>query len=230
VLTLCEAFDEAGNPAPMSVIDYIESELQSDSITFTSATNVATWQKAVNIARGSWPQDKLSYEDVIAKKREEALLEGQGKIRQEATDLSDIHARELQLNESLDERVKAARNFYARHYIERILCSDSNDDIRRLTTDLVSDKYTLSKVHTKYAHVETEEDKLPDLVPRAVFELKNAILTCDITQTQQLIKQVAATGDSEKLKSLIQELIDLNNLKGDFAKYLGERIITPRKM
>jgi DNA primase len=85
-------------------------------------------------------------------------------------------------------------------------------------------------VHTKYAHVETEEDKLPDLVPRAVFELKNAILTCDITQTQQLIKQVAATGDSEKLKSLIQELIDLNNLKGDFAKYLGERIITPRKM
>jgi DNA primase len=230
VLTLCEAFDEAGNPAPMSVIDYIESELQSDSITFTSATNVATWQKAVNIARGSWPQDKLSYEDVIAKKREEALLEGQEKIRQEATDLSDIHARELQLNESLDERVKAARNFYARHYIERILCSDSNDDIRRLTTDLVSDKYTLSKVHTKYAHVETEEDKLPDLVPRAVFELKNAILTCDITQTQQLIKQVAATGDSEKLKSLIQELIDLNNLKGDFAKYLGERIITPRKM
>jgi DNA primase len=230
VLTLCEAFDEAGNPAPMSVIDYIESELQSDSITFTSATNVATWQKAIDIARGSWPQDKLSYEDVIAKKREEALLEGQEKIRQEATDLSDIHARELQLNESLDERVKAARNFYARHYIERILCSDSNDDIRRLTTDLVSDKYTLSKVHTKYAHVETEEDKLPDLVPRAVFELKNAILTCDITQTQQLIKQVAATGDSEKLKSLIQELIDLNNLKGDFAKYLGERIITPRKM
>lgn len=230
VLTLCEAFDEAGNPAPMSVIDYIESELQSDSITFTSATNVATWQKAVDIARGSWPQDKLSYEDVIAKKREEALLEGQEKIRQEATDLSDIHARELQLNESLDERVKAARNFYARHYIERILCSDSNDDIRRLTTDLVSDKYTLSKVHTKYAHIETEEDKLPDLVPRAVFELKNAILTCDITQTQQLIKQVAATGDSEKLKSLIQELIDLNNLKGDFAKYLGERIITPRKM
>jgi DNA primase len=230
VLTLCEAFDETGNPAPMSVIDYIESELQSDSITFTSATNVATWQKAVDIARGSWPQDRLSYEDVIAKKREEALLEGQEKIRQEATDLSDIHARELQLNESLDERVKAARNFYARHYIERILCSDSNDDIRRLTTDLVSDKYTLSKVHTKYAHVETEEDKLPDLVPRAVFELKNAILTCDITQTQQLIKQVAATGDSEKLKSLIQELIDLNNLKGDFAKYLGERIITPRKM
>jgi DNA primase len=230
VLTLCEAFDDAGNQSMMSVIDYIESELRSDCITFTSETNAATWRKAVDIARGPWNEDRLKYEEVIAKKREEALREGQEKIRQEATDLSDIHARELQLNESLEERTVAARTFYARHYIERILCSDSDDGIRRLTTELVSDKYTLSKVHTKYAKVETEEDRLQDLVPRAVFELKNAILTCDITETQQLIQQVAAAGDTERLSSLIQELIDLNNLKGDFARYLGERIITPRKM
>jgi DNA primase len=230
VLTLCEAFDDAGNQSMMSVIDYIESELRSDCITFTSETNAATWRKAVDIARGPWNEDRLKYEEVIAKKREEALREGQEKIRQEATDLSDIHARELQLNESLEERTVAARTFYARHYIERILCSDSDDGIRRLTTELVSDKYTLSKVHTKYAKVETEEDRLQDLVPRAVFELKNAILTCDITETQQLIQQVAAAGDTERLSALIQELIDLNNLKGDFARYLGERIITPRKM
>jgi DNA primase len=99
-----------------------------------------------------------------------------------------------------------------------------------LTTDLVSDKYTLSKVHTKYARIETEEDKLQDLVPRAVFELKNAILTCDISHTQQQIHEAAAANDTERLSGLIQELIDLNNLKGDFARYLGERIITPRKM
>jgi DNA primase len=230
LLTLCEAFDEEGKPSMMSVIDYIESELRSDCISFTSDINAATWRKAVDIARGSWREDQVKYEDVIAQKREKALREGQEKIRQEATDLSDIHAREIQLNESLDARVIAARTFYARHYIERILCSDSDDGIRRLTTELVSDKYTLSKVHTKYAKIETEEDRLQDLVPRAVFELKNAILTCDITETQQLIQQVAATGDKERLSSLIQELIDLNNLKGDFARYLGERIITPRKM
>lgn len=230
LLTLCEAFDDAGNPSPMSVIDFIENELNSDNITFASDVNNATWQKAIDIARGSWRQDRLNYEDVIAQKREEARREGEEKIRTEATDLSDIHAREIALNESLDERVKNARIFYARHYIERILCSDSNDAVRRLTTELVSDKYTLSKVHTKYSHVETEEEKLADLVPRAVYELKNAILTCDITATQQLIQQVAATGDTQRLSELIQELIDLNNLKGDFAKYLGERIITPRKM
>jgi DNA primase len=230
LLPLCEAFDEEGRPSPMSVIDFIENELRSDCISFVSEVNNATWRKAVDIARGAWREDQLKYEDVLVEKREAALREGQEKIRQEASDLADIHARELQLNDSLDERVKKARAFYARHYIERILCSDSNDAVRRLTTDLVSDKYTLSKVHTKYSHVETEEEKLPDLVPRAVYELKNAILTCDITETQQLIQQVATTGDTQKLSKLIQELIDLNNLKGDFAKYLGERIITPRKM
>jgi DNA primase len=230
LLPLCEAFDEEGRPSPMSVIDFIENELRSDCISFVSEVNNATWRKAVDIARGAWREDQLKYEDVLVEKREAALREGQEKIRQEASDLADIHARELQLNDSLDERVKKARAFYARHYIERILCSDSNDTVRRLTTDLVSDKYTLSKVHTKYSHVETEEEKLPDLVPRAVYELKNAILTCDITETQQLIQQVATTGDTQKLSKLIQELIDLNNLKGDFAKYLGERIITPRKM
>ncbi len=230
LLTLCEAYDNEGKPFPMTVIDFIENELRSDCISFVSEVNNATWCKAVDIARNAWDEDRLKYEDVLKQKREDALREGLEKIRQEATDISDIHARELQLNELLDERVKNARQFYARHYIERILCSDSDDAVRRLTTDLVSDKYTLSKVHTKYTHVETEEEKLPDLVPRAVYELKNAILTCDITQTQQLIQQVAATGDTQKLSELIQELIDLNNLKGDFAKYLGERIITPRKM
>jgi DNA primase len=230
VLPLCEAIDEEGKPRTMTVIDFIENELNTDSITFVGAANNATWQKAVGIARGSWSADALAYEDVIAQKRAEAEKEGEEKIRQEATNLSDIHAREIQLKESLEQRVLNARNFYARHYIERILCSDSDDAVRRLTTDLVSDKYTLSKVHTKYARIETEDEKLPDLVPRAVYELKNAILTCDITDTQQQIQQAAAENDTARLSGLIKELIDLNNLKGDFAKYLGERIITPRKM
>ena len=99
--------------------------------------------------------------------------------------------------------------------------------IRRVTTDLVSEKHVLSKVHTKYAKIETEQDRLAELVPRAIYEWKDAILECQMREVRKRIQEV---GDNhEKLMLLTSKYMELQQLKGQFAKYLGERIIAPRK-
>ena len=116
-------------------------------------------------------------------------------------------------------------------YIEKVLSSHPDDSIRELTLELVADKHVLSKVHTKYAHVETDEERLGELVPRAIYEYKDAILECRIRKLHDDLKRVASSpsADPEEIRSLMEAHVQLQRLRGEFAKYLGERIINPRK-
>ena len=89
----------------------------------------------------------------------------------------------------------------------------------------------LSKVHTKYSKVETDEDRLQEIVPRTIYELKDALLECRMRRIREQIKQAAAlpSDASAKVMDLMQEMFEVQRLRGEFAKYLGERILNPRK-
>ena len=60
-------------------------------------------------------------------------------------------------------------------HLTRYFLAHPDEEISRLAVDLVSEKYQLSKIHTKFQTIESEEEKLADLIPRALFELKDAI-------------------------------------------------------
>ena len=111
-------------------------------------------------------------------------------------------------------------------YIVKNLISSPEDVVRHITTDLVSEKYVLSKVHTKYAQIATEQDQLDELIPKAVFGWKNAIIEWSI---KELIAKISTTTDAEQQRELIIRLQEKKNLKKDFDKYLGERVVAPRK-
>ena len=114
---------------------------------------------------------------------------------------------------------------YARHYAERILCSDPDSEIRALATELADDRYTLSKVHTKFQKIETEEERLTELIPRSLSELKNAILTCNIDDARERLRLASQNGDD--IAPILAEIAQLNVIKNSFAHVLGDRIITP---
>ena len=75
--------------------------------------------------------------------------------------------------------------------------------------------------------VETEEERLSDLVPRALGELRHAILTTKIKAVKRRISQASAAADSDTLRDAMHELMELNALKAEFASFLGDRIVTP---
>lgn len=99
-------------------------------------------------------------------------------------------------------------------------------EIAKLTSDLITEKYTLSKIHSKTKKVESDEERLFDLTPRVVFELKNSLVLDIIREKLHQLKLASETHDHAKANELMIELKTLEFVKKQLAKTLGERIIT----
>ncbi len=114
-------------------------------------------------------------------------------------------------------------------YPERVICSSPDDNIRKVGMELVAERHVLSKVFTKYTHIIADDERLPDIVPRAVIEYKDAMLEWQIQQLNRSIKEAFSGHDNENhCMELMARLSELHALRRDMATYLGERIILPR--
>ncbi|MEA4916873.1 DNA primase [Proteiniphilum sp.] len=112
----------------------------------------------------------------------------------------------------------------------RYFLSHPDPQISRLASELISDRYQLSKIHAKILGEEQgdknsrllEQNLLNSLVPRATTELKNAYIMQRIKEIKEAMKQ----SDPEESLSLIAQLKELQEIKKVLAKeFLGERII-----
>lgn len=112
--------------------------------------------------------------------------------------------------------------------LERYFVSHPDPVISSLAVDLVSEKYNLSKIHTKFQKIETEQERLQELVPRALFELKDAMIGQFIQELKGKIKVATKSGDRETCISLMRELSEMYDLKATLSKRLGERIVSPK--
>ena len=108
---------------------------------------------------------------------------------------------------------------------EKFFLYHSNPDIVRLTADLITDKYALSKIHAKVKKIESVADKLHEHVPRVVYEFKNKLLLEMIKTKLLQLKEASETNNSERVDEIMQELSVMEGTKKDLAKQLGERII-----
>lgn len=101
--------------------------------------------------------------------------------------------------------------------------------IGKLASELMTDKYRLSKIHAKFLGEDInnkdsrliEENSLEALVPRATTELKNAY----VMQKIENVKKAIQKADADEMIILLQELQQLQNIKKELAKILGERIV-----
>lgn len=107
----------------------------------------------------------------------------------------------------------------------RYFLAHINPAISRLAANLMSDKYQLSKYHTKYRELETEESKLVLIVPREVYAMKDAHIRHQIKELESELKSLNKTDDMEKILDIMSEISRLNEIKGVLAKELGERIV-----
>jgi DNA primase len=108
---------------------------------------------------------------------------------------------------------------------ERFFLYHPNGKISQLTADLVTEKYTLSKVHSKIKKVETDIDRLIELVPRVIFELKNSLILDLVRQKLTQLKAASDARNNTRVDEIMREMAELEGVKKQLSKELGERII-----
>jgi DNA primase len=230
MVEFCDDVDAEGNTMPMNVLGFIMNQLKFNDLKFENKDIMAVLNEAVNISKQTWTEDLERNDQRLLSERATYISQGEESIRANAADISEIERAEKNLITTADERYNAARRQFATMYIAKALSSHPDEKIRLLTLELVSDKHVLSKVHTKYAHIDTDDERLAELVPRAIYQYEDAILECRIRSVNEEIKQAyTSSQDQAKVIDLMKDLAELQRLRGDFAKYLGERIINPRK-
>lgn len=227
---MCELQTESGELRPMSVIEYIDQELALDEICFVNNAYRHVFEAAKEIARDGAASDIARRSEEIDGERNRMIAEGIDRIRQSEDDLSIIERREKELRESAEEECARRLEEFKAGYISSRLLSSDDDLTRKLTTDMVMSRHHLSKIHTKYAKLPTELERLPELVPIAVYNLKCALVECDLKDINEEIAAIY-TGSPESLQRVRELMIrasELNDIKKELAKYLGERILSPK--
>ena len=106
------------------------------------------------------------------------------------------------------------------------MCSDPNDEVRQMATQLVSDRHQLSKIYTQNTKIVTEFDRLSFLIPLAINTWKNAIIGIQIKELQARIKRGGITHDESQ--SLLKQLQELFRVRRELARRIGDRVVNPK--
>lgn len=115
----------------------------------------------------------------------------------------------------------------------RYFLAHTDSQISRITAEILSDKYQLSKFHMKQFGEDTkaedtplaEEKHLGKNVPRIVTELKDAYITIRIREIKEEMTERQNAGDWDAAIQLMKQVKELEDVKKVLSKILGERII-----
>jgi DNA primase len=220
--------DDGSAGQTIDVLQYIDGELRADGITFANA-DLATIFNAVMALRELWPDVAAAQQQVIDAEAKRLADQGFEEICAQATSLPQTQKLEAELQERIDLYKHTAMLDYAERYVVRELSAIDDPASRRIISNLVSERYVLSRIHTKHARVEQERDCLTDRVPKAVYGWKNAVLEWREKQLRAELAQAVAAADNQRVTDIMSRQLQTRQLINELAKYLGERIVLPRK-
>lgn len=107
----------------------------------------------------------------------------------------------------------------------KFFVNNADPDLSRLASDLVGKEHDLSRIHHKFGVVTNAEEKLPELVPKIVMELKWKKVKTVLKEKRQQLQQLEASGSMEEMMELMQELSTWQQVLSHISKELGGRTI-----
>ncbi len=211
-----------------TVLSFIASELAYDEMEFVGEATGRTFAAAQAIAAETYPADRAAFDLTLAREVARWRREGEEAIRARIADIPNLSTEEKRLAESVEAQRQQAITTFDANYLARRLVSSPDEVVRNLSAELVEDGFALSKVHARFANIATEQDRIDELVPRAIYELKDAHLSQAIAETDAAIRQAQDTGaGADVIFGLIARKGELLELKREFSRALGERIYRP---
>lgn len=206
----------------MSLLEYIEGEMEIDKITFSNSN----YCKIFELCKSYQPEyttDLAIFMEKLNRDMDEILKKGYADIRLNMLNIQDIETKEKELIEHVNEQRNSQLKEFQQYYLEKKLSSHLDDEVRRITLELVSEKHLLSKIHTRYGAIKTDFERLDSLVPQALFNWKDALILCQIKDNQRALAE-----DYTKSAELLKRIQELYDLRKELAKYLGDRVVNPK--
>ena len=218
---------ETGEDSWQKVWEYITDELSIDHIELSNPLYKQIMELTAAQREHEAQQASALRSELQAKSRQR-IDEAIEQIRLESGDIADKQRKEAEAEERIIGEMDEELQTFETNFLERYFTTYPDTTISLLAVDLVSEKYQLSKVHTKFQKIESETDRLWELIPRAIYELKNAILEQAIKQIQEQIKEASRNKDDKRVDELIEQNVELNQVRTSLAKQIGDRIVSPK--
>ena len=110
---------------------------------------------------------------------------------------------------------------------ERYFLAHSDNAISKLSVELISNRYQLSKYHSKSQKVVTDEERLYELVPILMINFKYAIVSEELKHIMFALQDPSIANDEEKCNDIMKRYSEMREVQSIMAKRLGDRVVLP---
>jgi len=103
--------------------------------------------------------------------------------------------------------------------------------IAELSTELVHDKETLSKIHEKGIPLKPEEERLVELMPHLMSDYKLAFVEGQLCELMQQMSSPEIMADKERSIELMKRFQDVKQIQSALGRQRGDRVlmVSPRR-
>ena len=222
---------EDGTVRPTTVLEHINNELLLDNMSFSDPLYRHTFEIAKQYI-DTYYRDLGTFKSQLEVRTQEYITEEMKELGYNELDALDSTALILALEQkekSVNAKAIARANNelmeYNCGYLMKALCSLDDDPVRQLACELAAENLPqLSKIHTQFAVIVEERDKLIHLVPERLFNWKNAILVQRINDLKSKIAQASP----DEQPQLMEQLQGLYATRHKLAAFIGDRVVNPK--
>ena len=140
----------------------------------------------------------------------------------------DLQADELSFHNPIHRRILAEALEHDRDagfIAERYFIAHPDPVVSRVASELASDRYQLSKFHSKTQKIVADEERLAELIPALMTSFKNAIVAAELKHIMFALQDPATAENDELCAELMQRYKDMKEIETMMAKHLGDRVV-----
>lgn len=144
--------------------------------------------------------------------------------------INDLKQDELALHNPLHRTIltEAGVHIHETNFAsERYFLAHPSSEVSKLAAELASDRYQLSKYHSKGQHIIADEERLYELVPRIMIDFKSTIIREEIKHVLQALQNPDNTSNATGYIEIMKRYKELCEIQSTMAKRQGDRIVIP---
>ena len=142
--------------------------------------------------------------------------------------INDLKEDELAFHNPLHRRIlsEASEHIHDQEFAsERFFVAHPDPKISTIATELASDRYQLSKYHSKTQKLVTDEDRLYEMVPMLMINFKNAIVAEELKHIMYALQDPSIANDNAQCDAVMQRYKEMKEIQNLMAKRLGDRVV-----